>query len=127
MIFTSPECFIVAVAGNAHEVDKGVPLHGARKIGQEETGAFQDTNQVERTVGVIDIDLGPDFGDAGVDLFFGNEGLEGHGVGDFLLSKASLARGEGRTVTTSEESDQLVSDITRRGLARLAAEQNSRG
>ena len=43
------------------------------------------------------------------------------------LSKASLARGEGRTVTTREESDQLVSDITRRGMARLAAEQNQRG
>jgi Arc/MetJ-type ribon-helix-helix transcriptional regulator len=43
------------------------------------------------------------------------------------LSKASLARGEGRTVTTREESDQLVSDITRRGMARLAAEQNPRG
>jgi Arc/MetJ-type ribon-helix-helix transcriptional regulator len=43
------------------------------------------------------------------------------------LSKASLARGEGRTVTTSEESDQFVSDIARRGMARLAAEQNSRG
>jgi len=33
------------------------------------------------------------------------------------LSKASLARGEGRTVTNREESDQLVSDITRRGMA----------
>jgi len=43
------------------------------------------------------------------------------------LSRASLARGEGRTVTTREESDQLVSDVTRRGMARLAAEQNKRG
>ena len=43
------------------------------------------------------------------------------------LSKASLARGEGRTVTTREESDQLSSDVTRRGMARLAAEQSSRG
>jgi hypothetical protein len=34
------------------------------------------------------------------------------------LSKAALARGEGRIVTTPEESDQLVSDITRRGMAR---------
>ena len=31
------------------------------------------------------------------------------------LSKASLTRGEGRTVTTHEESDQLVRDVTRRG------------
>ena len=43
------------------------------------------------------------------------------------LSKASFARGEGRTITTREESDQLVSDIKRRGMARLAAEQSFRG
>jgi Arc/MetJ-type ribon-helix-helix transcriptional regulator len=43
------------------------------------------------------------------------------------LSQASLARGEGRTITTREESDQLSSDVTRRGMARLAAEQSSRG
>ena len=43
------------------------------------------------------------------------------------LSQASLARGEGRTVTTREESDQLVSDVTRRGMAKLAVEQNTRG
>ena len=43
------------------------------------------------------------------------------------LSKASLARGECRDVTTREESDQLVGDITRRGMARLAAEQKLRG
>jgi Arc/MetJ-type ribon-helix-helix transcriptional regulator len=43
------------------------------------------------------------------------------------LSKASLARGEGRIITTREESGQLVRDIARRGMARLAAEQNSQG
>ncbi len=43
------------------------------------------------------------------------------------LSKASMAGGEGRTVTTREEADQLVSDIARSGMARIAAEQNSRG
>jgi hypothetical protein len=37
------------------------------------------------------------------------------------LSKASLSRGEGRIVTTREESGQLVSDVARRGMARLAA------
>jgi len=47
-------------------------------------------------------------------------------LGAVELSKASLARGEGRTVTTREESDQLVSDITRRGMSRLAAGQNPR-
>ena len=43
------------------------------------------------------------------------------------LSRASLARGEGRTVTTREESTRLVSDIARRGMVRLEAEQNPRG
>jgi Arc/MetJ-type ribon-helix-helix transcriptional regulator len=43
------------------------------------------------------------------------------------LSKASLARGDGRVVTTREESDHLASDIARRGMARLSAEHNSRG
>ena len=43
------------------------------------------------------------------------------------LSGLSLARGEGRTVTTREESDQLAGDITRRGMVRLAAGQDSRG
>lgn len=43
------------------------------------------------------------------------------------LSKASLARGEGRIVTMREESDQLVSDIASRGMARLTAKQSSRG
>jgi Arc/MetJ-type ribon-helix-helix transcriptional regulator len=43
------------------------------------------------------------------------------------LSRASLARGEGRTVRTREESTRLVSDIARRGMVRLEAEQNPRG
>ena len=43
------------------------------------------------------------------------------------LSQTALARGEGRTVTTREESDRLVGDITRRGMARLAAEQQPQG
>src|ERR1035438_10889688 len=38
------------------------------------------------------------------------------------LSKVSLSRGEGRTVTTREESDQLVSEIVRRGMAPLFAQ-----
>jgi hypothetical protein len=42
------------------------------------------------------------------------------------LSKASLACGEGRSVRTLEESNQLAADVTLRGMARLAAEQNSR-
>jgi hypothetical protein len=42
------------------------------------------------------------------------------------LSEASLARGEGRIVRTREESDQLVRDITSRGMARLAADQTRR-
>jgi Arc/MetJ-type ribon-helix-helix transcriptional regulator len=41
-------------------------------------------------------------------------------------AEASLARGEGCRITTQEESTQLAADIKRRGLARLAAEQNLR-
>jgi Arc/MetJ-type ribon-helix-helix transcriptional regulator len=41
-------------------------------------------------------------------------------------SEASLARGEGRTITTPEEATQLSADVRRRGMARLAAEQNPR-
>jgi len=42
-------------------------------------------------------------------------------------AEASLARGEGRRITTHEEVAQLASDIKRRGMAQLAAEQNPRG
>jgi hypothetical protein len=41
-------------------------------------------------------------------------------------AEVSLARGEGRKIATDEEASQLAADIKRRGLARLAAEQNSR-
>ncbi|MGA2713436.1 MAG: hypothetical protein ABSG41_10050 [Bryobacteraceae bacterium] len=41
-------------------------------------------------------------------------------------SEASLARGEGRRITTHEEVTQLAADIKRRGVARLTAEQKSR-
>jgi Arc/MetJ-type ribon-helix-helix transcriptional regulator len=41
-------------------------------------------------------------------------------------AEASLARGEGRTITAREEVSQLAADIKRRGMARLAAEQNPR-
>jgi Arc/MetJ-type ribon-helix-helix transcriptional regulator len=41
-------------------------------------------------------------------------------------AEASLARGEGRSITTHEEVTQLAADIKRRGKARLAAEQNPR-
>jgi hypothetical protein len=40
------------------------------------------------------------------------------------MSKISLARGEGRIVTSREESNRLADDITRRGMARLAAEKS---
>ncbi len=39
-------------------------------------------------------------------------------------AEASLARGLGRTITTREEAIELADDISRRGRARLAAEQN---
>ena len=41
-------------------------------------------------------------------------------------AEASLARGEGRRITTHEEMTQLTEDIKRRGMARLSAEQNLR-
>ena len=41
-------------------------------------------------------------------------------------AEASLARGEGRRITTREEVSQLATDIQRRGMARLAAEQSPR-
>jgi putative addiction module CopG family antidote len=39
-------------------------------------------------------------------------------------AEASLARGEGRRITTHEEVTQLTQDIKRRGMARLSAGQN---
>ena len=41
-------------------------------------------------------------------------------------AEASLARGEGRRITTDAEVTELAADIKRRGMARLAAEQNPR-
>jgi putative addiction module CopG family antidote len=41
-------------------------------------------------------------------------------------AEASLARGEGRRITTHEEVTQLTEDIKRRGMARLSAEQKLR-
>lgn len=41
-------------------------------------------------------------------------------------AEASLLRGEGRMIATHEEVTQLAADIKRRGMARLAAEQNPR-
>ena len=40
-------------------------------------------------------------------------------------SEASLAKGEGRRVTTEEENKKLVEDVRERGMARLAAEQDT--
>jgi len=41
-------------------------------------------------------------------------------------AEASLARGEGRRITTHEDVTRLAADIEGRGMARLASEQNSR-
>jgi len=41
-------------------------------------------------------------------------------------AEASFARGEGRRITTREEAAQLADEIKRRGLTRLAAEQDTR-
>ena len=40
-------------------------------------------------------------------------------------AEASFARGEGRRITTREETAQLADDIKRRGLARLTPEHNA--
>jgi len=40
-------------------------------------------------------------------------------------SEASLARGEGRVITSEADLDQLVSDIRHRGMARLSSEHVS--
>ena len=41
-------------------------------------------------------------------------------------AEESLARGEGRRISTREEANQLAAGVARRGKARLAAEQNPR-
>jgi putative addiction module CopG family antidote len=41
-------------------------------------------------------------------------------------AEASLARGEGRRVRTPEEAHELADDVKRRGMSRLAGEQNPR-
>ncbi len=41
-------------------------------------------------------------------------------------AEASLARGEGRRITSHEGVTRLTEDITRRGMARLSAEKNFR-
>jgi Arc/MetJ-type ribon-helix-helix transcriptional regulator len=41
-------------------------------------------------------------------------------------AEASLARGEGRSVTTEAEVRQLAADVKRRGMERLSAERNPR-
>jgi Arc/MetJ-type ribon-helix-helix transcriptional regulator len=39
-------------------------------------------------------------------------------------AEASLARGEGRRITTPDEASRLVEDTKRRGMTRLSTEQN---
>ncbi|MBZ5621282.1 MAG: hypothetical protein LAQ69_21520 [Acidobacteriia bacterium] len=41
-------------------------------------------------------------------------------------AEASFARGEGRRITTREETAQLADEIKRRGLSRFAAEETNR-
>ena len=41
-------------------------------------------------------------------------------------AEASFARGEGRRITTREQTAQLADEIKRRGLSRLTAEENNR-
>ena len=55
-------------------------------------------------------------------LWEGRERRRREILAEVELSTASLARGEGRSVPTRAEARQLVSQVTRRGIARLAAE-----
>ena len=41
---------------------------------------------------------------------------------DLAIAEAQFARGEGRTISSLEESRQLADEICQRGMARLAAE-----
>ena len=41
-------------------------------------------------------------------------------------AEASFARGEGRRITTREQTAELADEIKRRGLSRFAAESNDR-
>ena len=45
---------------------------------------------------------------------------------DLAIAEASAARGEGRTVSSRQESAQLVDEIRKRGMATLAAQANKR-
>ena len=45
---------------------------------------------------------------------------------DLDMAEAQAARGEGRWITSREESDELADEINKRGMARLAAEANNR-
>jgi hypothetical protein len=45
-------------------------------------------------------------------------------LGAVERAHASLARGEGRRITSEAELQQLADDVKRRGMARLAAERN---
>ena len=48
-------------------------------------------------------------------------------LGAVDLAEGSLARGEGRKVTSPEEAAQLVEDVRQRGMARFVAEKSSLG
>src|SRR5215472_11412883 len=57
-----------SVAGNPHEVQSDVPLDGPRQIGQEEAGAFENADELERSGGVIGSDLAAKFFDAALNF-----------------------------------------------------------
>ena len=39
------------------EVDQHVPADGPRQVGEKEAGSFEDADQVQRSVGIVGIDL----------------------------------------------------------------------
>ena len=59
-------------------------------------------------------------------LWENREGRRAEILAAVVQAEASFARGEGRLVSTQEESDQSADEIIARGRTRLAAEKASR-
>jgi hypothetical protein len=67
------------IARDADEIDESVAVDGTREIRQEETGAFQDADEIEGSVGVVGGNLRADLADARLNPVFGEKRAEGQG------------------------------------------------
>ena len=70
-----------AVAGDGDEVEGVVDADGAGEVGEEDGGAFEDSDEDDGLAGVVGGDLGADGVGAVGDLLFGEEDLHGCGRG----------------------------------------------